>query len=172
MPAPYFQLVSKPNNWSKSAKIITNSQGLTKTKEINLEYWTAFKAYLDTTKTSIKCQKPLPQHWSNYAIGKSNFYISSIVSVRDNFIRVDFSIDGPNSKTNYQFLKDKYESESYIQIDKNLVWDELPERRVSIVSLKKEVDVSDHTQWKNQHEWLKATLEKFDKFFRNKIKEL
>lgn len=173
LPAPFFQIVSKPNDWAKSVKSsATSNQGLTKTKELNLAFWTEFKNLLESSKTSLKLGKPQAQHWSNFAIGKSNFYMAAIVSVRDNFLRVEFLIDGPNSKTNFKILKDKYENDSFAEIDPNILWDELPDKRVSYVALKKDFDVSSKAQWKSQHEWLKVTLEKFDNFFRNKIKEL
>jgi len=38
--------------------------------------------------------------------------------------------------------------------------------------LKKEANVSDKSDWENQHQWFMETLEKFDKFFRPKIKKL
>ncbi|MEI6680324.1 MAG: DUF4268 domain-containing protein [Mariniphaga sp.] len=173
LPAPLFQIISKPNDWAKSVKSSASSnQGLTKTKEINLEYWTQFKAYLESVKTSLKGQKPQPQHWTNFATGKANFYIAATVSVRDNFLRVEFLIDGSNSKNNFRLLKEKYEAESYVEIDEKLGWEEMPDKRVSSVYLKKDYDIKNKAQWKSQHEWLKDTLEKFDEFFRNKIKSM
>ncbi len=173
LPAPLFQIVSKPNDWAKSVKSsATSNQGLTKTKELNLAYWTEFKSYLESSKTHLKLGKPQAQHWVNFAIGRSNFYMATVVSVRDNFLRVEFLIDGPNSKNNFKFLKDKYELESKQEIDADILWDELPDKKVSYVGIKKEFDISNRTQWKIQHEWLKTTLERMDGFFRNKIKEL
>lgn len=172
LPAPMFQIVSKPNDWSKSVKSSTSTQGLTKTKLINLEYWQAFKLFIENCGSKLKCQKPLPQHWTNFAIGKSDFYIAATVSVRDNYLRIEFLTVGANSKNNFNILKEKYESDSYIEIDSQLLWDEIPDKMVTSVFLKKEFNISDKTQWKSQHEWLKIHLEKFDKFFRNKIKTL
>lgn len=172
LPAPLFQIISKPNDWTKSVKSSTPTQGLTKAKIINLEYWQAFKSYLESSGSKLKCTKPLPQHWNNFGIGRSWFGMAAIVSVRDNFVRVDFFIDGPNSKANFHLLKEKYETESYTEIHEQVVWDEIPDKRVSSVFLRKDCDISNRSQWKNQHEWLKVTLEKFDKFFRSKVKAL
>lgn len=172
LPAPMFQIVSKPNDWAKSVKSNTSTQGLTKTKIINLEYWQSFKTFVENSGSKLRCQKPQPQHWTNFSIGKSNFLMAAVVSVRDNYLRVEFLIDGPNSKSNFSQLKEKYESVSHSAIDEQIVWDEIPNKRVSFVYLKKEFNIGDHTQWKSQHEWMKNTLEKFDKFFREKIKIL
>lgn len=172
LPAPLFQIISKPNDWAKSVKTSASNQGLTKTKEINLEYWQLFKSFIQNSNTNLKCQKPQPQHWANFAIGKSDFLISATVSVRDNFLRVEFLIDGSNSKNNFRLLKELYEADSLIQIGERLCWDELPERAVASVYLKQSFDISNKSQWRNQHQWLKDTIEKFDNFFRTKIQSL
>jgi len=38
--------------------------------------------------------------------------------------------------------------------------------------LRREVNVSDRSLWQDQHQWVLEYLEKFDKFFRPKIKEI
>jgi hypothetical protein len=172
LPAPLFQIVSKPNEWSKTVKSAASSQNLTEAKSINLEYWTAMKKYFDDKGTFLKQQKPLPQHWTNFALGKSDIYMAATSSVRDNFMRVEILINTDNSKNDFKNLKSKFEKLSYEQISENLIWDELPDKKVSSVFLKKDANISNRKDWKNQHEWLKETLEKFDNFFRIKIKQI
>ncbi len=172
LPAPFFKVVSKPNDWSRSIKDTVSKQNLTSTKKLNLEYWTAMKKYFEEHDSFLKHQKPQPQHWTNFALGKSNFYLAAASSVRDNFLRAEFLINTDTSKEDFRKLRDKYETLSYEQISESLIWDELPENRVSWVYLKKEANVEDKTDWNNQHQWFMETLEKFDKFFRPKIKQL
>ena len=172
LPAPLFQIVSKPNEWSRSVKKAATTQNLTEAKSLNLEYWTEMKKYFEGNATFLKHQKPQPQNWTNFALGKSYFNLAAVTSVRDNFLRVDFLINTENSKEDFRKLKEKYETLSYEQIDNNLIWDELPDKKVSWVYLKKSANVSDKNDWINQHKWFMETLEKFDKFFRPKIKQL
>lgn len=172
LPAPMFQIVSNPNEWSKTMKSAAKSQNLTETKALNLEYWSAMKKYFEQNGTFLKQQKPQPQHWTTFAIGKSNYSMAAVSSVRDKFIRAEFLINTDNSKQDFRILKEKFENESYLQIDNKLVWDEIPDKKVAGVFLKKEVNVEDRTDWENQHQWFMETLEKFDKFFRSKIKQL
>lgn len=171
-PAPLFQIVSKPNDWTRTVKRVAGSQNLTDTKALNLEYWTAMKKHFEAKGTKLKNQKPLPQHWTNFAIGKSYFHMAAVSSVRDNFLRVEFLINTPTSKEDFKKLKEKYETLTYEQISENLVWEELPDKKVSWVYLKKDANVSDKSDWQNQHQWFLETLEKFDKFFRGKIRQL
>ena len=98
--------------------------------------------------------------------------MAAVSSVRDDFLRVEFLINTPNSKEDFKKLKDKYEKLSYEKISEQLVWEALPDKKVSWVYLKRDANVSDKSDWKNQHQWFLETLEKFDKFFRRKIREL
>jgi len=98
--------------------------------------------------------------------------MAAVSSVRDNFLRVEFLINTDNSKEDFRKLKEKFEQQSYEQISKDLIWDEIPDKKVSWAYLKKEANVRDKSDWANQHQWFMETLEKFDKFFRPKVKNL
>lgn len=171
-PAPLFQVVSKPNDWTRTVKRVASNQNLSETKALNLEYWTTMRDYFETQGSFLKNQKPLPQHWTNFALGRSNFHMAAAASVRDNFQRVEMLINSDSSKEDFRKLKEKYETLSYEQISENLIWDELPDNKVAWIYLKRNINVSDKSDWKNQHQWFMETLEKFDKFFRGKIKQL
>lgn len=171
-PAPMFQMVSKPNDWTKAIHRSKGQRDLTEAKTTNLEYWTAMRDYFESQGTKIKSQKPSPQHWTNYAIGRSNFHMAAVHSVRDKFIRVEFIINGNDSKEKFDILSNKYEQESYSYIDPNLIWDKLEDRKGSWVYLQKDVDVNNKSDWHNQFQWIMKNLEKMDKFFRPKIKAL
>ena len=145
---------------------------MTEAKTINLEYWTAMRDYFEAKGTKINSQKPLPQHWTNFAIGRSNFHMAAVHSVRDKFIRVEFLINGNDSKEKFDVLKEKYETDSYSNIDPNLIWDKLEERKVSWVYLQKNVEVNNKPDWHNQFQWIMENLEKMDNFFRPKVKAL
>jgi len=172
LPAPKFQIVSKPNEWSKTVKSASKNQGLTKTQQINLEYWSAMKEYFETKETFLKSQKPQPQHWATFAIGRSDFVLTAVMSTRDNMIRVAFEINTLPPNKDFNILKKRYEVQSYQEFDGELVWDELPKRRMSYIYLKKAANVADKSDWENQHQWILEKLEKLDKFFRPKIKVL
>ena len=172
MPAPMFQMVSKPNDWTKAIHSSKRQGTLTGTKTINLEYWTELKEYFEAKGTKIKSQKPSPQHWTNFAIGKSDYHMVAVHSVRDKFIRVEFLINGNDSKQKFDELKEKYELDSYDKIDNQLIWDKLEERKVSWVYIQKDVDVNNKSDWSNQFQWILTNLEKMDDFFRPKLKTI
>ena len=71
-PAPRFNIVSKPNDWTKqvaSAKSAIDTSELTESKELQLNFWQAFKEHCSEHSNSFNTQKPRPQHWMNIAMG-------------------------------------------------------------------------------------------------------
>lgn len=170
LPAPLFQIVSKPNDWSRTIKTAATSQNLTDAKALNLDYWTAMKKYFEEKGTFLRHQKPQPQHWTNFALGRSHFHISAVSSVRENFLRVELLINVDNSKEIFRLLWDKYKDASYEQISNDLVWDEMPDKKVSIIYLKRDAKVNSMQDWPIQHQWFMETIEKMDRFFRDKIR--
>lgn len=172
IPAPLFQMVSKPNDWTKSVQSEKKHTELTPTKELNLEYWTEMRRYFEDSGTRLKTQKPSAQHWTNFAIGRSDFHMAAVSSVRDNFIRLEFLLNGNHSKERFDILSEKYEAESKEKIDQNLNWDRLDDKIVCGAFLKKNFDVSNKQDWPNQFAWIQEKLEKMDVFFRTKIKQI
>ncbi|WP_200974851.1 DUF4268 domain-containing protein [Echinicola sp. 20G] len=171
-PAPLFQMISKPNDWSKAVTRAQKTAELTDTKLLNLEFWTAMRAHFEQSGSKLKCQKPQPQHWTNFAIGRSDFNLAAVASFRDNFVRVEFNLLGPKAKDRFDLLKSTYEDNSREFIGQNIEWQRLDEKIVSIVSLTTHIQISDKENWQNPFDWLLLTLVKFDTFFRTKIKQL
>ena len=93
-PAPMFNIVSKPNNWSKSIRRTAQSAGLTETKLLQQDYWIALKEFVEKGKATFRMQKPLPQHWTNIAIGRSGFILYAFANTQDKRIGVQLAISG------------------------------------------------------------------------------
>ena len=69
--APKFNIISKPNDWSRSVVAASKSAELTDSKLLQRDYWQAFSDFMETKESTLKHTKPLPQHWMNISIGKS-----------------------------------------------------------------------------------------------------
>lgn len=171
-PAPMFNIIAKPNDWTKSIKSATASTEITETKRLQLEYWEAMKKYFEASGTFLRCQKPSPQHWTNFSLGKSNIHLSAICSVKDDFNRIDLNIGTPDAKEIFHKLKNKFGEEANQHFENMLEWNENLEAKVSIINLKKDARVSSRSLWEEQHDWFKENLEKFDKYFRPKLKNI
>ncbi len=172
-PAPKFSIVSKPNNWSKNIKRTADSTQVTDTKLKQQQYWQAFKEYSEANKPLYRSQKPLPQHWTNISIGRSNFLIQVYANTRDQRIAVALVVYGPEALENFSKLRELYKMESLAAISPELQWEEKEGGKEHHVVFRKEgVDPLNEKDWPTQHEWLKYNVEQFIRYFKDKIRQL
>ena len=172
-PAPKFNIVSRPNTWTKNVREAAQHSGeLSNVKQQQLAYWTAFREFLLERKGAIRTQKGLPQHWMNMAIGRSGFWLAAKVNSNKERIAAAFHCKTFFNKAVYNALyaqKEAIENE----FGGKLEWNELPENKESYVSIFKDnADIMNESDWLNQFSWLADNLERLDKVFRKRVKEL
>jgi len=172
--APKFNIISKPNDWTRSvsgAASRLETENLTKAKQLQLEYWTAFRQHMLSNSKIVRPQKAHPQHWMYIAIGRSNFTLVAAVNTQNKTITVSLALGGNDAKPHFHLLhdeKEKYE-ESF---GGPLEWHELPNKKESRVSVEKQFDPWDRNKWDEQHRWLQEQLERFHNIFSQPIKNL
>ena len=172
-PAPMFNIVSKPNNWSKTIRRSSENAALTETKILQQQYWQAMKEYAESQKYSFRLQKPLPQHWTNVSIGRTDFKLCAIANTRDACLVVQLVVYGRNALQSFNKLSTAYELDSNEKLNKDLEWVEKEggkEHHVNFIIEK--TDPLDRTDWAKQHKLLCDWLEKFTVYFKEKIKML
>ncbi len=170
--APKFNIISKPNDWSRSIKSTAAKAELTETKKLQLDYWTIFRNYMEESESFVKCQKPQPQHWTNFAIGRSYFHLVAKVNTREGEIGAYFIVHGPDKKAYYSLLRDNYKEQIDSQMGMELDWRELPTAKESHIEVYKKADPTDRNDWPQQHAWFKDVVEKLYKAFSPIVKEL
>ena len=174
--APKFNIVSKPNNWSKTiSQAVKNiSEGIeSETKAMQYRYWQGLIDYLENNGSKLRTQDPRPRHWQTFAVGRSHFYIDATVNTRDSRLGIGLKIADKNHAKNFYnlLLLDKENIEAEIQ--EKLEWRELPDNTKSeIILFKNNVNLSDEKNWNVQYDWFKTNIEEFDKVFRKRIKKL
>jgi Domain of unknown function (DUF4268) len=128
-PAPKFNIVSKPNDWSRQVTQATQrieAGDLSDTKKTQLEFWTGFMEFLSGRESKVRATAPRPQHWASFSIGRSGFRLDAYALVRDSGIGVNLIIGGENAKQYFHLLfDDKDTIESAIGVP--LQWRELPQ---------------------------------------------
>lgn len=172
--APKFNIFSKPNDWSRSVgqaarQIETGT--LTDIKAAQLEFWTQLAEKLKEN-SHIRPQKPMPQHWAVFRIGRSGFHMSGLHNTRDKCIGVELYINHQNAKDFYnQLYAQKNDIEA--EIGHELIWKELPNKSASrIILYLRDVDPMDRSRWDEYQDWLIKYIEAFDRTFRNRIRNL
>ncbi|HEY3312360.1 MAG TPA: DUF4268 domain-containing protein [Anaerolineales bacterium] len=174
-PAPRFNVVSKPNEWTHTVSQATRNIGagnLTETKKLQLEYWISFNKLLKERNTSIHALKPAPQHWMYYAVGRSDFTLMTFLNIREKRVGVGLVISGQNAKSFYKLLELEREAiES--EFGKKLDWRELPTKAESHILLNNfGCDLAEQKRWPEYQIWMFEHLEKLKKVLANRIRNL
>jgi hypothetical protein len=180
--APKFNVVSKPNDWSRSVAAgaaSVENENLTGVKQLQLRFWTFFREYVNSRKTVITPTKPRPHHWMNMSIGRSGYKLIAVASTWDsqaesydsNEIRVEFEITrDPEAAifTLFENEKDVIEDE----LGYSVTWWNIPEKISKRIFSLKSVNLSDESDWPNQAAWLLQHLEDFYRVFGPRVRKL
>jgi len=174
LPAPKFNIVVKPNDWSRSVSTASNriaSDADSPIKQTQLEYWTYLKTYLGEHESFIKSQTPTPQHWLTFTIGKAGFHLSTTIHSRENRMGVELFISGERAKDYFYLL---YQNKDAIEnkIGQPLEWMELPNKKGSRIVCFKKANFDNKEIWDQDMAWFKEMLEKFDTTFRPLVRQL
>ncbi len=114
--APKFNIVSKPNDWSKTVTVgateLRNTALMDK-KILQRDFWDAFTDYVKEHNSNIKTTKPLPHNYMTTAIGRSGMKLSAVASLWDSAaesfssheLRAEFVLDDKNSKNYFEQLE-------------------------------------------------------------------
>jgi hypothetical protein len=174
-PAPRFNVVSKPNTWTSTVSQVTRAivaGNLTETKKLQLDYWTEFSDFLKRRKSVVHPQRPSPQHWMNFAIGRANIYMNGFVNTKEKRIGVVLVMGGPDSKAFYHLLE-RERSKIDAELGSDLVWRELPGKTESHIALHHyDCDPFDRPRWQEYMTWMAENLEKFYRVFGPRVRLL
>jgi len=177
LPAPRFSIVSGPNDWTEYIRDKVIKIGISPVQVLSLDYWTAFKKFVDSSPSQIRCSKPLPQTQLNILTGNSPIRISATIEPNNNRIKAFLWVSGrgdtiPKRIAAFGLLKEKYSSELSKLFGNDLIWDERPTRGWDEVNIATTFDPNNTETWDQQHTWLKAQLEKMVGFFNEHLKDL
>lgn len=172
-PAPRFNIVSKPNNWTRT--IARNSgagRPMTEMRERQLKYWTELMKLLETELPAITVRMPRARSWATYSIGRTGFHLATATSTFDNSLKASLVVrreDGAKCFEALQLDKIKIEQE----LGEPLVWDEKPDRIARRVDINfSDADPSDEADWPRQHAWFAEKLRQLDAVFRPRVTAL
>lgn len=178
--APKFNLVSQPNNWGKRVTEGAHTAGeLTEKRQLQLEYWTAFRAFLAERSPGLRTTSPRPQHWLGVSLGRSGVSLAAVASRWDsvrqtyatNELRVELVLDGSDAKAFYQTLEvQKVDIEA--ALGESLTWCAAENTRTCRVFVQTTVNLDDRSDWLRQHGWLRDKLEAMKRVFSPIVKDL
>lgn len=177
--APKFNVVSKPNDWSKAVIPASASVELTEAKQLQLEFWMAFHDFAKERGTKVTPTRPLPQHWMNLAIGRSGFGLTAIASLWDsetesydsNEVRAEVSVTVNDAKKYFGLLTSEA-STIESELGYPLTWHDPPNANACRVYVRRPANLRDATTWPELHQWLLERLEELKEVFGPRIRDL
>jgi hypothetical protein len=170
-PAPRFNIIAKPNNWSRNIKRTAQSDGLSGAKQIQLEYWTAFQSFCEQQNTSFNVREPVPHHRITIVTGHSSFTLRAFANTRDKRIGAFIVFKGLNGFNEFKRLRELYEQETKKVINSNLLWEEAEqeEKYHRIIVRLQANDPTNREQWDKQHKLLVDLIQNYIDFFKDKV---
>lgn len=141
--APKFNLVSKPNDWTKNVKqsaSASQTAEASQSGQLHLAFWTQFRQFMQDQGSKLSIQRPKPQYWSDVGLGRTGYYISCMNGMRDGWSGVAFVVSAPSSLAVLNVIKDRYgavleELRAALQPANQLEWDESNKRKQNYVWL-------------------------------------
>jgi hypothetical protein len=174
-PAPRFNVVASPNDWTRSARSAARQLGeaeLEPRHHVRIAYWASFAEYLKTKGSSFKIRRRNKDAWFWFAIGRAGFGIEATISTDKQRIGVELYMQRDASKSAFRALfadKDAIEREFGEQLE----WRELPGRKLSGIALYRHgADLSDEAQYDDLHAWMLAKMERFRNVFAARVRSL
>jgi Domain of unknown function (DUF4268) len=171
--APSFNVVVKPNDWAKTGQQNAKAAATTTpTKQRQLKFWTGWQAWLQAKGSTLRTQKPLPQHWTNIALGRSGIHLAATVNSRESRVGMEVYINHENSKSMFKQLQ-AHQVEIDTALGAQLEWMELPDGHACrILQVRPESPLDSEDQWPAFFAWLEQAALRMSEVFRPLVKEL
>ena len=161
--APAFTVVERPNDWTKE---IRKTASANSTQQQRLEYWQAFNdyAFSDAYFSRIfNKRKPTTDHWMDFSIGSSACHIAVSQIQKRKAVDVELYINDDKELFKSLFAhKDEIEKNMEMELE----WKELPERKASRILIEKTVDLDDRATWPEQFDYIMDTCIKMKRAFK------
>jgi hypothetical protein len=180
-PAPKFNVVSKPNDWTRQVTrgVSALNRELTPNRQTQLDYWTVFRESVRESGSFIKPTKPLPQNWMNIALGRSGFKLAAVASFCDSVadswasheLRAEVVIETESSKAYFKALLERKAGLEH-DVGEPLIWYNPPESRMCRIFFRRGADLNNRNDWPEQHAWLRERLERLHKTFGPVVRQL
>lgn len=171
--APSFNVVVKPNDWAKTGQQNAKAAAATTpTKQRQLKFWTGWQAWLQAKGSTLRTQKPLPQHWTNIALGRSGIHLAATVNSRESRVGMEVYINHENSKSMFKQLQ-AHQAEVDAALGAKLEWMELPDGHACrILQVRPDSPLESEDQWAAYYAWLEQAALRMSEVFRPLVKEL
>jgi Domain of unknown function (DUF4268) len=175
VPAPWFNVVAKPNVWSRTVRATsseTESGQMRASHQVRLGYWSSFSEFLLNQKSEFKIRRANKDHWFEFPTGRSGSVISATISTEKNRVGVELYNHGDENKAVFDSLSAE-KNQIEIEFGGALDWQRLEGKKATrIAFFRLNEDPSDRENWPAQHAWMSAQMAKFKSVFAPRLAKL
>ena len=158
-PAPKFNVVARPNDWTKEG---TDTATLTDTQRMQLRFWEGFTGFVARNGMVVtKPHAPRAQNWLGIAgVGRGGFFLYGAMSTwtqagGHHELRAELVITGEHSNHYFDLLHaDRHDIENEHEFDEELEWynpDDVKQRKIY---WRLETNFEDPDLLTEQYRWL------------------
>lgn len=172
--APKFNVVSKPNEWSKAvsgAAAGGTPRQLTEYQQLQRDFWSEFREHVLDRDTPLKPTRPQPQGWMWLAVGRTGFGLSAVLSKKDMVektfdngeIRAELVVQEEPEDWWERFAQEREALDEVLP--DGITWDNHEGKKSFKLYYRRAVDVEDRGAWGDYHAWLREHLEELYRVF-------
>lgn len=170
LPAVRFDVISRPAAIKKGDAGGRTSE-LTETRQLQLDFWTAFRDALVESEVVPTAHTPRPQYWFDINLGRSGIHISCTANTYDGKIGVRVYISNKIADKALPQLEAQREQIEE-EIGRSLEWNPNEEARDKIIVTHYDADLQDRSRWDEYISWLVDMTAKFRRAFMPRVKKL
>lgn len=169
--APKFNIVAKPNDWSKSVRETAAGGTSPERRAFCREFWSGFVAHLEASQSRLKYQRtPSAESWMNWTLGKAAFQLGASFNSRENCIDATVMV---YEHELYRAIAAKKPEIENLAGETSLIWDFDEGRKQNYVRVRRTgIDPSNKANWPQCWSWLREKMETLDRVFRPIVAEV
>mgnify|MGYP006293499425 CR=1 FL=1 len=169
-PAVRFDVVSRPAAIKKK-DAGGESEELTETKQLQLDFWTAFRDRLLEANVVASAHTPRPQYWFDVSLGRSGIHLACTANTYEGKIGVRVYISNQRADKALPQLMDQRE-EIENELGFGLEWDPNKDARDKTIVVHRDADLQDRSQWDEYLNWLVDTTARMRRVFKPRVQAL
>lgn len=167
-PAPRFDVVASPNDWSRQAsggKVVLAEGDLSETRRLQLDYWSEVCAKVQA-EAPFRAVSPLSYPFIAHSIGRAGMTLNLVMSTRARSVRCEIYLTRRFAKQVFRHLRG-VQAEIEERFGNALEWEENPGKQdCRIAAHLPDADPTDREDWPRQHRWLVDTASRMHDAFR------
>lgn len=178
-PAPKFNIVSKPNDWTRHVKQAARGSDDASESKLDLmrrEYWAHLQHVLKEKRGPVvRDTEPWGKPYLGFGVGRTHVSVRATTDVWRKTVGADLYIGGDAARFIYCRLveqREQIDDEWITSFSDKLVWDERQDAKHSRIGVTTSADPEDQADWVNQHDWLAQRLNHLHRIFSQRVQKI